>query len=43
VEDVEDDEEDDDPEAHRPHLHTLSLEEVLHEMEEDDGRPKKRG
>lgn len=42
VEDVEDDEEEGDPEEHRPHLHTLSLEEVLNEMEEDDGRPKKR-
>ena len=25
-----------------PHLHTLSMEEILHEMEEDNGRPKKR-
>lgn len=43
VEDVEDEEDDDDdPEANRPHVHTLSTEEILAEMEEDDGRPKKR-
>jgi translation initiation factor IF-3 len=43
VEDVgEGDDDDEDPESHRPHLHTLSLEEVLVEMEEDNGRPKKR-
>ena len=43
VEDVEfEDESNDDPEAHRPHLHTLSTEEILPEMEEDNGRPKKR-
>jgi translation initiation factor IF-3 len=44
VEDVpeEDDDHEEDPEAHRPHLHTLSMEEMLTEMDEDDGRPKKR-
>lgn len=43
VEDVEDDEDDDEnPEDHTPHVHTLTLEAVLDEMEEDNGRPKKR-
>ncbi len=27
---------------HVPHVHTLSMEEILHEMEEDNGRPRKR-
>lgn len=42
VEDVEDEEDDDDPDAHKPHQHTLSMEEILASMEEDTGRPKKR-
>ncbi|MES2705421.1 MAG: translation initiation factor IF-3 [Verrucomicrobiota bacterium] len=43
VEDVEDDDEDVEAEEdHTPHVHTLSLEAVLDEMEGDNGRPKKR-
>lgn len=47
VEDVEDDDEDEDGEEgneddRTSHLHTLTLEAVLDEMEEDNGRPKKR-
>lgn len=42
VEDVEDDDEDEEEEDHTPHVHTLTLEAVLDEMEEDNGRPKKR-
>ena len=42
VEDVGEGDDDDDPEDHRPHLHTLSTEEILAEMEEDNGRPKRR-
>lgn len=44
VEDVPDEEDDDDEEEGdgKPHVHTLSMEEILAEMEEDDGRPKKR-
>lgn len=46
VEDVEDEEEEDEEpqqqEVRQPHVHTLPLEKVLDEMEEDDGRPKKR-
>ena len=43
VEDVGegDDDEDEGPEA-RAQLHTLSIEEILTEMDEDNGRPKKR-
>ncbi len=41
VEDEEDDDEEED-DSHEPHVHTLPLEEILSEMEEDDGRPKKR-
>jgi translation initiation factor IF-3 len=40
VEDVED--EDDDEEDRTPHVHTLTMDEILSQMEEDDGRPKRR-
>ncbi|HEX2748845.1 MAG TPA: translation initiation factor IF-3 [Verrucomicrobiales bacterium] len=44
VEDDDDDEDDEDEEDDSPesHVHTLPLEDILSEMEEDDGRPKKR-
>jgi hypothetical protein len=42
IEDIGTEEDDDRDEENTPHLHTLSLEAVLDEMEEDNGRPKKR-
>ena len=42
IEDIGSEEDDDRDEENTPHLHTLSLEAVLDEMEEDNGRPKKR-
>ena len=43
VEDVEDDDEPEDGDSQRSHVHTLSMEEMLQQMEQDDGRPRKRG
>ncbi len=44
IEDIgsEEEDENEDGEDHTPHVHTLTLEAVLDEMEEDTGRPKKR-
>ncbi len=44
IEDIGSEEDDDaeDDGSHTPHVHTLTLEAVLDEMEEDNGRPKKR-
>ncbi|MDB6132422.1 MAG: infc: translation initiation factor if-3 [Verrucomicrobiales bacterium] len=44
VEDVHDDEDEDEEleDDHSPHVHTLTLEAVVDEMEDDNGRPKKR-
>ena len=42
IEDIGSEEDDDRDEENTPHVHTLTLEAVLDEMEEDNGRPKKR-
>lgn len=42
VEDVGDEDDDDEEDERTPHVHTLSMDEILSHMEEDDGRPKRR-